>query len=65
MPKHFQEPWKKWDYIEDIILDLEIQSESNKKQLREGLERMTKKQLSILYNRIKVLKEYLKQMIKK
>lgn len=57
MSSHFQTPWTKWDYVEDILMDLEVINDYERGQLRKGLQKMSKKELSMLYERVLTLKK--------
>jgi hypothetical protein len=50
MPKHFQKPWEKWEYVEEILIDLNVK---NTEEFRKALNKMNKKELAILTHQIK------------
>lgn len=67
MPKHFMEPWTKRDYIEDTIDMFDTHSELNEDKqetLRNGLYRMKRDELALLYRQVQKFNDHLKELIK-
>ena len=51
MPSHFQKPWTKWDYVNDIIdhFDFDPNESDKKEELERNLYKMNIKSLATLY----------------
>jgi hypothetical protein len=54
MPRHFNKPWTKWDYVNDIMDIISLDNTSDDALiLDDNLNRMTKGALIILYRKLK------------
>jgi len=53
MPSHFHKPWEKWEYVEEIIIDLDADKFKYSDEFRKALNKMNKSELALLSHQIK------------
>ena len=53
MPSHFHTPWEKWEYVEEIIIDLGADQDKNVDEWRKALNKMNRSELALLSHQIK------------
>jgi hypothetical protein len=53
MPKHFHKPWEKWEFVEEILIDLGANQYRGAEEFRKALNKMNRAELAILSHQIK------------